>query len=198
MATVTDIQKYINQQPAKAVVFTEDFKSLGSSEAIKSALHRLVKTGVLHRLAKGIYIKPGFSALLQSETQPTLEEIAQAIAKRDRIRLIPTGAMALYKLGLSTQLPLKPVYLTDGTARKIPIGKRSITFKRVAPKKVSLKGELSTLVVQALGEIGKDQLTEEEKEKLIGVLKKEKYEHLKHDIRVAPQWMGEIMAKAIN
>lgn len=198
MATIADIQKEIDELPDKAVAFAEDFKAYGSHEAVKSALHRLVKKGILHRLAKGIYIKPGFSELLNAETAPGLEEVAQAIAKRDRIRLIPTGATALYKLGLSTQLPLKLVYLTDGTARNISIGKRAITFKRVAPKKVALKGELSTLVVQALGEIGKEYITPEVEERLINFLKKEDYQALKHDIQLAPQWMAEIMVKAIN
>lgn len=198
MAAIGDIQKHIEKQPHKAILFAEDFKTYGGAEAVKSALHRLVKIGVLHRLAKGIYIKPGYSELLHVETLPALEEVAHAIAKRDNLRLIPTGAMALYKLGLSTQIPLKVVYLTDGTSRKIPIWKSTITFKRVAPKRVALQGKLSTLVVQALGDIGKDHITDDVKEKVIALLKKEKYEHLKHDIQVAPQWIGEIMAKALR
>jgi hypothetical protein len=198
LTTAKEIQKHIEKTPLKTILFSEDFKEYGGAEAVKSALHRMVKTGGLKRLAKGIYVKPGYSELIKKETVPDLEEVAAAIAKRDRVRLIPTGAMALYKLGLSTQIPLRAVYVTDGTARKIPIGNRTITFKQVAPKKLSLKGEISTLVVQAMSELGKDGLDETTKTRLVELLKKEKYDQLKHDIKLAPQWMGEIMANALK
>ena len=64
------------------------------------------------------------------EVLPTAEEVAQAIAKRDKIRLVPTGAYSLHALGLSTQIPLKLVFLTDGAARTIKVGKRTIKLKK--------------------------------------------------------------------
>jgi phosphoribosylformylglycinamidine (FGAM) synthase PurS component len=197
MSTSEKIQQYISKASPKTIFFAEDFKGHGGAEAIKSALHRLVKVGELKRLAKGIYIKPGYSELLKTETVPPLEEVAMAIARRDGIRVLPTGAMALYKLGLSTQVPMKAVYLTDGSARTIRLGKSKLTFKRVTPKKLMLKGELSRLVVQALGEIGKANVEDTQKSKIVDLLKDESYENLKHDIKIAPQWMGEIMAKAL-
>ncbi len=63
-----------------------------------------------------------------------MEEIAQAIAKRDRVRIMHTGTYALHKLSLTTQVPMQVVYLTDGAARKIKIGKCNIIFKNTTPK----------------------------------------------------------------
>lgn len=197
MPSTIDIYDLIINRPDKEIFFTEDFKGYGSSEAIKSTMHRFVKRGVLKRLAKGIYVKPGYSELVKSETLPTMEDLAQAIAKRDQARIAPTGAMALYKLGLTTQIPLRPTYLTDGSARKIKIGKSEITFKRVTPKKLVFKGQVSSLVVQALSEIGQSNLEPDQESKIITQLKREKYEDLKHDIRLAPQWIAEVMAKAL-
>lgn len=197
MPSTVDIYDLIANKPDKEILFTEDFREFGSSEAIKSAMHRFVKRGVLKRLAKGIYVKPGYSDLLKMETMPPLEALAQAIAKRDHARIAPTGAMAMYKLGLTTQIPLKVAYLTDGSARKINIGKTEITFKRVTPKKLVFKGELSSLAIQALSEIGRTNLDQDLEKRVITQLKKEKYEDLKHDIRLAPQWIAEIMAKAL-
>ncbi len=197
LTTVDQIKHRINKVSSKTILFTEDFKGYGGPEAIKSAMHRLVKVGELKRLAKGIYVKPGYSELLNKETSPSLEEVAKAIAKRDGIRIIPTGAMAMYKLGLSTQIPLKAMYLTDGSARTIRIGKSTLTFRRVTPKKLHLKGEISMLAIQALTEIGRSNVNESQKEKIISLLKNESYENLKHDIKLAPQWIGEIMAKAL-
>lgn len=197
MPSTIDIQDFIASKPDKEIFFTEDFREYGTREAIKSAMHRFVNRGVIKRLAKGIYVKPGYSQLLKMETLPPLERLAQAIARRDQARIAPTGAMALYKLGLTTQMPLRLTYLTDGSARKIKIGKTELTFKRVTPKKLGFKGQISALVVQAMSEIGQANLKPTEEEEIIKLLKKEKYEDLKHDIRFAPQWIAEVMVKVL-
>ena len=112
-------------------------------------------------------------------------------------RLLPTGVHALNILGLSTQVPLKLVYLTDGSPRKINIGNRTIHFKKTTPKNLALKGKTSKLVVQALKEIGKDKATEKELNRIKTLLQKEDITDLKHDISLAPQWIAEIMAQAL-
>jgi len=92
---------------------------------------------------------------------------------------------------------LKLVYLTDGSPRKITIGKRTIQFKKTTPKNLALKGDISKLVVQALKEIGKGKVTSNELVQIMNVLKKEDRKTLKHDMSLAPQWVAEIMSKSI-
>ena len=157
----------------------------------------MVKKGLLRTIARGIYTKPKFSKLLNQDVMPSAEQVATAIAERDRARLLPTGVYAQNMLGLSTQVPLKLVYLTDGSPRKINIGNRTIQFKKTTPKNLALKGEISKLVVQALKEIGKDKATDQELRKITALLQKEDVKDLKHDIALAPQWIAEIMAKAL-
>ncbi|WP_053180415.1 DUF6088 family protein [Sunxiuqinia dokdonensis] len=106
------------------------------------------------------------------EVLPTVEEVAQVIAKRDRIRWVPSGVYALHALGLSTQIPLNLVFLTDGPARTIKVGKRTIKLKRTAPKNLMAKGKISSLGIQALREIGKDRATPAELGKILKLLKK--------------------------
>lgn len=197
--TSTDdkIEQKIKSLKQGTIVFTEDFQNYGSPGAVKVALHRIVKKGLLHHLARGIYAKPTFSKLLNKEVLPGAEEVALAIAKRDKARLLPTGAYAQNALGLSTQVPLRMVYLTDGSPRTIKIGKRSIQFKKTTPKNLALKGKISKLVVQALKDIGKDKATPQELEKIQSLLLKEDKQDLKHDIALAPQWIAEVMAKAL-
>lgn len=198
MASTDDrIEQKIKGLIPGSIVFTEDFQSFGSSGAVAVALHRMVKKGILRTLARGIYAKPKFSKLLNQEVLPSTEQVAEAIAKRDRARILPTGAYAQNILGLSTQVPLKLVYLTDGSPRKITIGNRTIQFKKTTPKNLALKGDISKLVVQALKEIGKDNATDEELKKIKAVLQKEDVKDLKHDISLAPQWIAEIMAQAL-
>lgn len=196
MSIDDQVEGIVKKQKSGSIVFSEDFQMLQNAGAVKVALHRMVKRGELRRLARGIYTKPKFSDLV-GEVLPTTEEIAKAIAKRDKARILPTGSYAMHMLGLTTQIPLKLVYLTDGSPRKIRIGNRTIQFKKTTPKNLSLKGEISKLVVQALREIGKDGVTSEELDKIQTILQKEDKKTLLHDIALAPQWIAEIMAETL-
>ncbi|MBX3257403.1 MAG: hypothetical protein KF862_24980 [Chitinophagaceae bacterium] len=177
--------------------FNESFVSYGSTEAVKKALQRLTNSGELDRVATGIYVRPVIDSVI-GKVSPGIEDIAKAIAKRDKARIVPTGAYALNRLGLSTQIPMNVVFLTDGSARKIKIGKRSILFKKASPKNVATVGGISGLVIQALRAIGKDKVLDKEVKHIQDLLKKEKTTRLEHDIRLAPAWIREIMNPALK
>lgn len=171
--------------------------SYGSSDSIRKALDRLEDKKVIIRIAQGIYVRPKISTLIGPLT-PSAEEVAEAIAKRDRIRTVPTGSYALNALGLSTQVPMNIVLLTDGSPRIIKVGKRRIKFKKTTPKNLLAKGQISRLVIQALKEIGNGKVREEEEKKILELLKKEDEKTLNHDIALAPVWIQKIMKKALN
>lgn len=186
---------HIKSHSKGTVFFGENFLFAGSSKTINKALERLVDKSEITRVATGIYIRPKQSKLLGKVT-PSVEEIADAIAKRDKARIVPTGSYALNALGLSTQIPLKAVYLTDGAPRIVKVGKRTIQFKKATPKNLSAKGPISKLVIQALKAIGNGEVKEEEEEKIHQLLRKEKSKYLEHDILLAPEWIRKIMRKA--
>ncbi|HYX09369.1 MAG TPA: DUF6088 family protein [Bacteroidales bacterium] len=179
-----------------SLFFIDDFIAFGNSRAVNKALERLAAKDEIKRVARGIYTRPQISSLI-GEVIPTAENIAKAIAKRDKARIVPTGSYALNAIGLSTQVPMNVVYLTDGAARKIKLNKRTITFKKTAPKNLATIGKISTLVIQALKEIGKDKVQEWEENKIIELLKKEEKTRLQHDLRMAPEWIRIIMRKAL-
>jgi hypothetical protein len=179
-----------------SLFFIDDFIAFGNSRAVNKALERLVAKDDIKRVARGIYTRPQISSLI-GEVMPTAENIAKAIAKRDKARIVPTGSYALNAIGLSTQVPMNVVYLTDGAARKIKLNKRTITFKKTAPKNLATIGEISTLIIQALKEKGKGKVQEWEENKIIELLKKEEKTRLQHDLRMAPEWIRIIMRKAL-
>jgi hypothetical protein len=191
----TQVLKRIKSKKSGTIYFVEDFLISGNAKAVNKALERLVNKNELTRVTTGIYTRPKKSKLL-GFVMPTIEEIAKAIAIRDKARIVPTGSYALNALGLSTQVPLKAVYLTDGAARKITVGKRTIHFKRTTPKNLSAKGSISKLVIQALKAIGKDKVSSGEEVKILELLRKEKPEFLNHDILLAPEWIRKIMRRA--
>jgi hypothetical protein len=190
------IEKSIKSKPKGYLVLPDDYLNFGSSDAIRKALDRLENKQVILRVAQGIYVRPKESDLI-GKLIPTAEEVAEAIAKRDRIRTVPTGSYALNALGLSTQVPMNIVLLTDGSPREIKVGKRKIKFKKTTPKNLLAKGKISRLVIQALKEIGNGKVTMEEELKIIELLKKEDEKDLKHDVALAPVWIQKIMKKAL-
>ena len=123
--TESNISKLIKLKPRGALLFPDDFNHLGTPVAIRKALQRLREKGLIKQVTHGIYVCPKISKLI-GELMPSAEEVAKGIAKRDKIKLVPTGSYALNALGLSTQVPMKLVFLTDGAARTIKVGKRTI------------------------------------------------------------------------
>ena len=190
------IEIYILEKIKKAkrgsLFFIDSFAFIGNARAVNKALERLVKSGELQRVATGIYVRPVEDKILGT-ILPGIDEIAIAIAKRDKARIVPTGSYAMYKLGLTTQVPLNVVYYTDASARKIKIGKQTITFKKASAKNLSAIGEISKLAIQALRTIGQDKVTDNEIKKIKELLQKEKPYYLQHDLKLAPEWIRKLI-----
>ena len=177
--------------------FSDNFSSFGNAETIRRTLSRLAKEGEIVRVSSGIFVRPQTDKFIGRIT-PKIEDIADVIARRDKARIVPTGAYALNRLGLSTQVPMQIVYLTNGSSRKIKVGNYTISFIRTSPKNVAAIGKISRLAIQALKCIGKENISQNEIEQLQNVLLKEKVSYLEHDLRIAPAWIKEIIRYSLN
>lgn len=175
-----------------SIVFQQDYAECGAPAAVKTAFFRLYTGGMLIRLAHGIYYYPKEDKEYGlGVAYPSIEEIAQAIAKRDKAKIVPTGAYALNRLGLSTQIPMNVVFLTNGTARRIKIGDgHGILFKHSSSgKNFAYKSELMMLVVTAMRTIGEDKLSEEEINVLLDHVRTVSDSAFNHDIKLSPAWV---------
>lgn len=180
------------------IFFADDFVNMGSAENIRQTLGRFTKSEKIVRIANGIYFYPvvddklGLGVLM-----PTFDQIANAIAERSHARIVPTGDYALNVLGLSTQVPMNCVYLTDGSPRKVEIsGDRGIIFKKTAPKNLSFKNRLAMLITSALKSIGRDNVTTEQIAHIEQLLRKENKEPVLADLSLMPIWIRKIVTKA--
>lgn len=196
MCVENQIFTKIKKAKGGSLFFVSDFLRFGSSKAVSKALERLVEKHQISRVARGIYSRLEKDPML-GEILPSTEAVAKAIAKRYKARIVPAGSTALNALGLTTQVPMNVVYLTDGVARKITLGKRQITFKKTSPKNLSAIGEISKLAIQALKEIGKGHVTAKEVALIVEHLQKEERHRLEHDIMLAPEWIRVIMRQAL-
>lgn len=174
-------------------VFTQkDFDDLSGYYSIRKALLSFVEDGFIKRVAHGIYLYPEQHKALGT-LPPSLPKVAEAIARRDNVKIQPTGAYAANLLGLSEQVPAKIVFLTNGNSKVIKIQKRELQFRKTTPKRLALSKTLSGLVIEAiiyLGQAGVDKKT-------VSLLKKKltKSEllQLQKDMQYSPLWVQKII-----
>jgi hypothetical protein len=157
-------------------------------------LKRYKHAGLIRQLARGLYDYPRMDDQLGTLI-PSTDDIAKALAGRDAIRLQPSGAYAANLLGLSTQVPMKVVYLTDGRSRTVQIGNRQIILKRTTPRNMATAGKISGLVIQALRHLGQKQVDGDVIAKLARRLDDAARRQLMKDIRSAPAWVADIIRK---
>lgn len=188
----------ISKRGRGTIISPLDFASYGDSKAVQKAFERLIASKRLIRVARGIYCYPKIDKVLGlGILYPTFEEIAAAIAKRDKARIVPTGVYALNKLGLSTQLPMNVVYLTDGSPRKVKLqGERGIEFKHTAKKNLAFQNDFAMLLTFALREIGENNLTEEQLTHIRQLIKAVPLETIKKDFTLIPAWIRKIILSA--
>ncbi len=187
-----NIYRKISKSSKGEIFFANDFLKYGSSENIRQTLRRLEKEGILERISHGIYLKPKTDEEL-GMLYPSIEEVAHQIAQRDSAQIVPTGILALHRLGLTTQIPLKVSFLTDGSAREVKVGNNIIKFKRTVPKTFKVKNELLQLIIQSFKEIGQQNMSESFLQKI-----KEKVDQLPLDVfnqelLYAPVWIQKII-----
>lgn len=179
------------------LIFPTDFRGKATHTAVKMALSRLSKEGKVKRLAHGIYYVPKIDPLFGA-IYPAPEEIAETIAKKERVRIKPAGAYALHRLGLTTQVPTKLVYITDGENRQIKIGKTVITFKATTPKKMALEGQLSSLVILALDELDLKNIDIDTQKKIRAILEKEKPGQLRKNLSLTSGRIHDYIIKLLK
>lgn len=197
-STYNSIKERVELSERGTLFFPDSFSALGSSDAVRSALVRLCKNNILIRVAQGIYYYPRIDTKWGSGIiPPSIEEIARGIAMRDKVRIAPTGSYAMYQLGLSTQIPANVVFMTDGSQRRISIGKgRGIFFKHSSNMRVfAFQSQLMELIVAAMREIGQDNITDEQITIVNTHLDQVDRDDYNHDIQLAPIWVRNTLLK---
>ena len=177
------------------LLFASDFVRYGEQKSVSKALERMMKEGTILRISHGIYYYPKIDKVLGlGVLYPTLEEIAEGIAKHDKARIVPTGLYALNRLGFSTQIPMNVVYLTDGFNRKITLyNGSSIQFKRTAPKNLAFHSQLAMLLTFAIKTLGKENITPDILAHTKELLAKDDKNVIEQDYKLMPAWVSSIV-----
>ena len=176
-------------------VFTPaDFLDLGSRTAVGLALMRHARAGTIRKLARGLYDYPVHHPRFGTMS-PSTDSIANALKGRDDFRLQASGGHAANMLGLSDQVPVRTVFLTDGRSRKVQLGKRQIVLKNTTTRQMATAGRVSGTVIQALRWLGQRHIDDRMVAMLRRRLSDRDKQQLLKDLRYAPAWIAEIMRK---
>jgi hypothetical protein len=193
------IREQIKRIKAGELFTISDFESVNNDNLVTRTLSRLQNEGTIIRVATGIYMNP-------KKTQfgilyPTLDQIAQKIAERDKAQIMPTGDTALNILGFSTQVPMNAVYITNGAKRKVKVGERNIIFKNAVQKNFQFKGKLLPLIIIALKELGENRVTNEIRNKIFNLISESSVNEkatMMHDLYLSPVWIKELLLPIIK
>ena len=172
-----------------------DFSSFGNINAIRVSLMRLEKAGKILRICRGLYYYPEYSTFLKKHLSPGIDRIAQAMARKFRWRIQPTGGVALNLLGLSTQVPARPIYLSDGPNKTYNVGGQTLKFRKTSFKEADLKNYRSGLLVQALKTLGQNRITDEVIDKIRRQLSSSDRRAILADTRHVTAWIYDIIRR---
>lgn len=187
------VVRRISRAKEGALFSASDFLDLGSRAAVDQVFSRLVHRGQLHRIGRGLYAVPRISRLTGSVMTAAPDAVARTLARKLDMRILPSGAYTANLLGLSTQVPAKIIYLTDGRARTVRIGPQTIIFRHGSPKTMAVTGRVAPLVFQALRYLGRRGVSQDEIMRLRRLLKKNDKQELLRNLLHAPGWMRSVL-----
>jgi hypothetical protein len=179
-----------------SVHVTGDFLDLGTRAAVDQALSRLARRGYLRRLDQGIYDFPKMHPRLGA-LSPDPVVVAKAAARKAGSRIQISGAQAANALGMTTQVPARMVFLTDGPSKRIRVGSQTIELRHAAPRNMAGAGKKSGLVIQALRHLGRDAVDSAVLGRLKSALSDDDKADLQADVSTAPGWVKSVVESLV-
>lgn len=183
------IQNQINKMPKGKPFAINALGKEASYTNIRQVLSRLVQAGDLMRVTRGIYVRPKEVSHL-GKVLPASEEIVKAISMQTGETITLHGAEAARVLHLSTQSPMRSIFHTSGTSRKIQIGKQIITLKHVSSRKQIKPGTITCLVITALWYLGKENVNKNAINTIKHRLGEKQFSQVFKYINHMPTWMA--------
>ena len=195
----------VNDAP-RQVWTPADFADIGGRDAVDKALQRMVASGQLRRIERGLYDRPSHNALTGKQTVPDYRSVIDAIARRDKVRWLIDGMTAANTLGLTNAVPAKIEVLVDARLKPITLGNQKIVFKHASPSRLYWAGRPGMYLVQALHwlhDVISNSVEEEAVRKTVRrMLRDEKAgprlaDDLKAGLSAMPIWMQDLLRKPL-
>lgn len=183
----------ITDQPKGTIFSLNEFYHLGNLNTLKSIFYRLETEGKIKRLIDGLYTVPKFSELLQEESYPSVEDVANKLADKFSWKIAPSDNHALNLMGLSTQVPTKYIYVSDGPYRTYEYRTRKIVFKHTSNRFISQYSKNFTIMIQAIKAIGNDNIKQSDISRISEFSKQYVDEDIIEAGKKLPAWMQPVL-----
>ena len=174
------------------VYVAADFLDLGEYNAVRQALLRLEKAERIQKIMRGVYYYPRYSELIGEFEAPSPTKVAEALARKFNWTIAPCGDTALNQLGLSTQVPAKWSYISDGPYHDFQIGNLTIEFKRRNNREISGKSPMTALLIQALKALGKGNIDDSQIRAIQRRLTKEDKALILKEAQKSAMWVYDV------
>jgi len=197
MTVASTILRRVNGRGPGAVFTAQDFFDFGSRDAVDQALARLTRIGRIRRIDRGVYDLPRTHPKI-GPMWPSAYAVAQAVAKQTDSHLQVSGAAAANALGLSTQVPAKVEYLTDGPSRSVHIGKLLVSLKHAGRVDMLLPQTRAGMAIVALRHLGRNATSEAVLQQLAATLDRADKQKLSRVRLRLPGWLGLAVNKVIG
>jgi len=189
------IIKKVEKNDDLAVFGSKDFLEIASYDTVRRVLNKMAARGDIKKIMRALYYRPRFSELLQEYEVASPHQVAMAIARKFNWNIAPTGSGALNMLGLSTQVPSKWSYISDGVDKNIKFENISIEFKRRNNREISGMSYKTALVIQGLKALGKDNVSKADIDKIRELLTEKERKELLAEGKSTLAWIFEIIKK---
>ncbi len=190
-----EIEEQISRLKKGTLFSIKDFCDITSYDTAKKSLQRLEKQNVIRRVIDGIYVIPSYSKLTGELFLPAPEDIAHYIAKKNNWSTAPSGNKCLNILGLSTQLSMEYIYISDGPSRKYDYYGTEISFKHVPQKDIKDISLKAAIIIQALKILGKEYINDDTIKQIRGTLSVEEQRELLKDCVNVTSWIHSYIDK---
>lgn len=188
------ILEFSGQRPEGSPLSAKELLHLGSRAAVDQALSRLAREGKLLRSGRGLYVRP-----VEGRFGTRAPEATKVISEVARVRgetIAPSGAASANALGLTTQVPVRLVYLTSGRSRKITVGAQTIELQHAPPWQLINAGQPAGEVVRALAWLGPSQ-AHEGLARLKHRLPKAVLDEVAHSRSALPGWLADTVSREL-
>ena len=181
------ILQQTRNQPEGEPVVAKGLLHLGNRAAVDQALSRLAREGILNRVCQGVYlpvVKSRFGTRI-----PSITKVILRLAHLWGETIVPSGGASASVLGLTTQEPVRYVYLTSGPNRKLRFGKLEVELRHAPKWQLSLPNERAGAVIRALAWLGPSEVRDS-LQKIVPDLSTEEIKKLIDARPTMPQWMA--------
>ena len=149
------ILQYASDSPEGTVLFSKGLLHMGNRAAVNRSLSRLANNGQLMCIGRGAYVSPVRTRF--GDRPPDIDKSLESLTRQSGETIVPSGGSAALALGVTTQVPVRPVYLTSGNSRNLQFGKIAVELRHAPNWQLIHPNKLSGNIIRALAWIGQEE-----------------------------------------